>query len=180
MSKGLPATILALPLCLFSARPANAAEAGDVTQTDTFGVVAWNHNFTTGKTTSLGTGVLPISEFIGAHYYVTDRIRLGMNLQFTDLYAGDPPPKGDHFLTFALLPQIGWNFYKHLFAAAVFTYAPRSYGQDKLDLGVQAVFGNAFPITDWANMTLAIEIPYNFYAAESIAVTPLLGLSFKL
>jgi hypothetical protein len=85
---------------------------------------------------------------MGAHYYVTSTVRVGMMVQWTDQYGGDLAAGADNFTTFALLPQVGWNFYDHFTAAAIFTYALRASGKAEYDLGVQALVGYAAPIAE--------------------------------
>jgi hypothetical protein len=170
---------IAATLCVESSRPARAAETGEVIQVENIGVPLYSHNLDAGTTTSIADH-LPISEFLGAHYFVTDTLRVGLNFQFTELFAGNPPAGGDRFTTFALLPQVGWNFYRRLFVAGVFSYAPRADGQTRLDLGVQAVFGGSIPLTPYASVGLAIEVPYNFHIAATIGITPLAGLTYRL
>lgn len=153
-------------------------ERGTVVQTDTLGMNMVSYNFDTSKTTTVADSA-GLSEFIGAHYFFADGWRIGMNLQFTELLSS-PPPGGNRFATFALLPQVGWHFYGPLFAAAVFTFAPRTSGGANLDMGVQGVFGAAIPIVQRVNLTAAVEVPYNFYIHNTIGVTPLLGVSIRL
>jgi hypothetical protein len=103
-----------------------------------------------------------------------------MMFQWTQQYGGPLAPGADTFSTFALLPQVGWNFYDHFTAAAIFTYAVRAGGKPQYDLGVQALLGYGVPITETASFSGAIEIPYNFHLARTIGVTPLVGFAFKL
>jgi hypothetical protein len=177
------ATLVAgVALCLFVGVPAPgafAAEAGEVAQVNNVGVPLYSHNFDTGKDTSVGDR-LSIAEFLGAHYFVTSRVRVGMMVQLTEQFAGDVAPHADHWTTFALLPQVGWYFYERFFVAGVFTYAPRSGGKDQLDLGLQAVVGGSIPLTPYASLGYALEVPYNFRVARTIGITPLVGLSYKL
>jgi hypothetical protein len=161
------------------AAPALAREAGDVVVADNLGVPLYTHNFDTGKDVGVGDKLL-ISEFIGAHYFVTSTVRVGMMVQWTEQYTGPVAPGADHFTTFALLPQVGWNFYDHLSAAAIFTYAGRAGGKDQFDLGIQGLIGYSPPITRSASLNLALEIPYNFYLSRTIGVTPLVGLTIAL
>jgi hypothetical protein len=165
--------------CLSAARPAAAREAGDVIVVDNIGVPLYTHNFDTGKDVGIGDK-LYISEFIGAHYFVTKTIRVGMMFQWTEQYTGDLAPGADHFTTFALLPQIGWNFYDHFSAAAIFTYAGRAAGKDTYDLGVQALLGYSLPVTKNASFNMLLEVPYNFRLARTIGITPLVGLTLDL
>jgi Autotransporter beta-domain len=170
------ATVLA---ACCAARPAPAAEAGDVVQATNIGLPLYTYNFDKASGTSIGDKQL-LSEFIGAHYFVTSTIRVGMMLQWTEQYGGSLSPGADDFTTFALLPQVGWNFYDHFSAAAIFTYAIRASGKPTYDLGVQGLIGYAVPITDGTSFNAAIEVPYNFHLARTLGVTPLLGLSYRL
>jgi len=82
--------------------------------------------------------------------------------------------------TFALLPQIGWHFADPFFAALVFTFAPVTSGRAQLDLGFQAVLGAGFKVAEEVSVNAALEVPWNFRIRNTIGITPLLGLSFKL
>ncbi len=181
MGNEVPIVILAgvVAGCLGGTRPASAREAGDVIVVDNFGVPLYTHNFDTGKDVGVGDKLL-VSEFLGAHYFVTQRIRLGMMFQWTEQYTGALAPGADHFTTFALLPQIGWNIYDHFSAAAIFTYSARAAGKDTYDLGVQALLGYGLPITKNASFNVALEVPYNFRLARTLGMTPLLGLTVQL
>jgi hypothetical protein len=156
-----------------------AAEAGDVIAVNNIGVPLYTHNFDTGKDVGVGDKLL-VSEFIGGHYFITDTVRVGMMVQFTEQYTGDVAKGADHFTTLAFLPQVGWHFCKRLYVAAIFTYAPRAGGKDQLDLGLQALFGGSIPVTKNASLGLALEIPYNFYVNRTVGFTPLVGLTYKL
>lgn len=151
---------------------------GEIVQSDTLGMNMVSWNLDTHKTTTVADQA-GLSEFVGAHYFFADRWRIGMNFQFTELLT--TPPKGtDRFATFALLPQIGWHFYGPLFAAGVFTFAPRTRSSGNLDMGIQGVFGAGFKLARGVNLTTAVEVPYNFYLARTIGITPLAGLSIVL
>src|SRR5579864_7137067 len=99
---------LAGAVCLAACARADAREAGDVVVVANIGVPLYTHNFDTGKDTGIGDKLL-ISEFLGAHYFVTRQVRVGMMVQWTEQYTGQLARGSDHFSTFALLPQIGWN-----------------------------------------------------------------------
>lgn len=171
--------IAAAVACTAIAFDASAHEAGDVSQVDNIGVPLYTHNFTTGKDITVGDKLL-ITQFMGAHYWLTDRVRIGMMFQFTEQFAGDLAPGTDHFQVFALLPQIGWNFYDHFQAAAIFTYAPRAGGKDQMDLGFQALLGYSFPIRKGASFGTAVEIPVNLKLATTLGITPIFGFSYDL
>jgi hypothetical protein len=160
-------------------RRASAAEAGDVIQANNIGLPLYTYNFDKGSGTSIADKQY-LAQFMGAHYFVTRSVRVGMMFQWTEQFGGELSPGADHFTTFALLPQVGWNFYEHFSAAAIFTYAVRAGGKAQYDLGVQALIGYALPITEGAAFSAALEIPYNFHVARTLGVTPLLGFVYRL
>ncbi len=154
------------------------AEKGDFVQSDNLGMNMVTWNLSKGTTTTVADAKV-LSEFVGLHYYFAKDVRVGLNLQFSEQL--DPEPKtGDRFRTFALLPQIGWNISGPLFVAAIFTIAPRTGGGGNLVLGVQALAGASFPISERVRFSVALELPYNFYPDQTIGLTPLLGLSIRL
>jgi hypothetical protein len=158
---------------------ATAAEPGEVIVANNLGLPLWTHNFDSGKTTTIGDKLL-LSEFMGAHCFVTEHLRLGMMFQWTEQYTGAVATGADRFTTFALLPQVGWVFSNHLAVAGIFTIAPISGGKHDLDLGVQALVGYGLPISQNAALNFAVELRYNFHVANTLGVTPLLGLTFRI
>ncbi|HUB08167.1 MAG TPA: hypothetical protein VMB50_14260 [Myxococcales bacterium] len=157
---------------------ASAAEPGEISQTDALGmnVVTWN--LTKGTTTTVANAQV-LSEFVGAHYYVWRDVRLGLVLQFSEQLAPEVTA-GSPFRTFALLPQVGWNVWGPFFVAGVLTIAPFSNGGANWTLGVQAVGGAAWTVAKWVKLTAAVEVPYNFYDAQTVGLTPIVGASFRL
>ncbi|MGO9835727.1 MAG: hypothetical protein ACLP1X_16105 [Polyangiaceae bacterium] len=120
---------------LASATAWAAGNQGDFLQTDTLGMNILNHQFDTGKTSTLANEAV-LSEFVGAHYYFVDRVRLGMNFQFSEQLEPAPATAdGSRLRTFALLPQIGWDFWGPMFAALVVTVAPWTSGTGTFDFG---------------------------------------------
>lgn len=167
-------------LAVLVALPSLAAgKQGDVVQTDTLGVNVVNHDFTTGATHTVSDATV-LSEFVGLHYFVADGVRLGMNLQFSELLQPAPAQGRDRFTTFALLPQIGWDFYGPFFSALVFTIAPRTGAASALDLGFQGVLGAGFPVSDRVKVNLAVEVPFNFHIHDTLGLTPLAGIGIRL
>lgn len=160
-------------------REVRAAQSGDVVYANNIGFPVYTYNFDTGKDVTVADRQY-LSEFMGAHYFVTSRVRVGVMFQLTAQLAGDLPSGADHLTTVAVLPQVGWNFYDRFSAAAIFTYAARAGGKDQYDLGVQALFAYAVPLTRTATLNLALEVPYNSRLDRTIGITPLVGLSFPL
>lgn len=170
---------LLLLLLAISIPAAGAGRQGDLVQTDTLGMNVVSHDFTTGTTRNLSDASV-LSEFIGLHYFVVDGVRLGMNLQFSETLQPTPAAGKSRFATFALLPQIGWDFYGPFFGALVFTFAPRTSAASNLDLGFQAVLGGGFHLSDRVKLNLALEVPYNFHIHQTLGLTPLLGVGIRL
>ena len=102
-----------------------------------------------------------------------------MNLQLSEQLRPDPAA-GSRFRTFALLPQVGWDFWGPMYAALVVTIAPWTSGAKTFDFGLQGVLGAGLPITDRVKLTGAVEIPANFVVHRTLGLTPLLGASFRL
>ena len=162
------------------ARSAHATgKQGDFIQTDTLGTSIVSRDLDTNATRSL-RNVVNLSAFVGLHYYVVDRVRLGMNLQFTERTWPDPPAGRSRFQRFALLPQIGWNFFDPLFTALVFGVAPFTDGRAHLNLTVQGVWGVGFPLSNRVRMSVALEVPYTYYDKHQIGLTALTGVSIRL
>jgi len=155
-----------------------AGKAGEFIQTNTLGMNLLTRDLDHGTTRSV-KDVVNLSEFVGLHGYVIDRVRLGANLQLTERLWPEPPP-GGRIQRFAVLPQIGWNFYDPFFTALVFGFAPRTDGKEHLNLSIQAVLGISLPISDRLRFSLAGEVPYTFYDRHLIGVTALTGIAVRL
>ncbi len=170
--------MLALSL-LCAARSAHATgERGDFIQTDTLGVSLLTRDLDKDTTRTV-KDVVNLSEFVGLHGYVVDRVRVGANLQLTERLWPEPAP-GARIQRFALLPQIGWNFYDPFFTALVFGVAPRTDGKARLNLSLQGVLGVSLPLTSRVRLSIAGEVPYTFYDRHLIGVTALTGISIRL
>ncbi|MES1177935.1 MAG: hypothetical protein ABUL62_26670 [Myxococcales bacterium] len=170
--------LLALSL-LCAARSAHATgERGDFIQTDTLGVSLLTRDLDKDTTRTV-KDVVNLSEFVGLHGYVVDRVRVGANLQLTERLWPEPAP-GARIQRFALLPQIGWNFYDPFFTALVFGVAPRTDGKARLNLSLQGVLGVSLPLTSRVRLSIAGEVPYTFYDRHLIGVTALTGISIRL
>ncbi|MHB1844174.1 MAG: hypothetical protein ACYCWW_04985 [Deltaproteobacteria bacterium] len=168
---------LAAALCL-SALPARA-DKGDVTGTVTLGATVLTDSLTSGKLTTPAQ-ILPVSEFVGAGYFLTDRLRVGMNLQFTEAATEPTPPPPSRFTVFALLPQVNYLFAKPFFVSLVGFVPLRFGGVDQLGFGVQGVIGAGVPIAKDLSLSLAVEVPLVLVPVETLGVTPLVGLAYRL
>jgi hypothetical protein len=176
--RALAAVALALAAALF-ARPAQAAgKRGEVILTSSLGMTLVTRDLE-HHTTRTVRDVVNLSEFVGLHGYVADRVRLGANLQLSERLWPEPAP-GSRIQRFAVLPQIGWNFYDPFFTALVFGFAPRTEGKEHLNLSLQAVLGASFPISKRVRFSLAGELPWTFYDRSLIGFTALTGISIRL
>jgi hypothetical protein len=151
---------------------------GEFIQTDTLGVSLLSHDLDTGKTRSVRDYV-NLSEFVGLHGYVVDRVRLGANLQLSERLWPRPAP-GGRIQRLAVLPQVGWNFFDPLFCALVFGFAPRTEGKVHLNLSLQAVLGLSLPLSSRVRLSIAGEVPWTFYDRHMIGVTALTGIAIRL
>lgn len=155
-----------------------AGKRGEIIQTDALGMNLVTRDLDQ-HTTRTVADVVNLSQFVGLHGYLVDRVRLGANLQLTERLWPEPGP-GARIQRFAVLPQIGWNFYDPFFTALVFGFAPRTDGKVHLNLSVQAVLGVSLPISDRVRFSVAGEVPYTFYDRHLIGFTALTGIAIRL
>ncbi len=171
--------ILCWAFCALPSAVQAAGRAGDIVQTDMLGTNVWTENLDTGKVKTIGDS-FGLSEFVGLHYYFIDNVRAGMAFQFTETVAPPPPAGVSDFTTFALLPQIGWNFAKPFFAQLTVAVPLRTDGVNQVDFGLQGVFGATLPLSDRLSANLALEIPVYLKLEHTIGLTPLAGIGWKL
>jgi hypothetical protein len=170
--------LLAMPL-LLAARSGHAAgKSGELIQTDTVGVNLLTRDLDRDTTRTV-KDALNLSEFVGLHGYVVDRVRFGANVQLTERLWPHPGP-GARIQRFAVLPQVGWNFCDPFFTALVFGFAPRTDARARLNLSLQLVLGVSLPLTDRVRLSIAGEVPYTFYDRHLIGVTALTGIAIRL
>jgi len=174
----LAAGAITAAIALFPASASAAGKRGEFIQTNTLGMSLISRDLDHGTTRSV-RDVVNLSEFVGLHGYVIDRVRLGANLQLSERLWPDPAP-GSRIQRFAVLPQIGWNFYDPFFTALVFGIAPRTEGQAHLNLSLQAVLGVSLPISKRVRFSLAGEVPWTFYDRNVIGFTALTGIAIRL
>lgn len=170
--------LLSLAVLLAAPRAHAAGARGELIQTDTLGVSLLTRDLDKGTTRTV-KDVVNLSEFVGLHGYVVDRVRLGANFQFTERL-WPKPDHGARFQRFAVLPQVGWNFYDPFFVALVFGVAPRTDASARLNLSAQAVLGVSLPLSNRVRLSIAGEVPYTFYDRQLIGVTALTGIAIRL
>ena len=174
--------VLVAGLCLHGAL-ARAGEAGEVTFPFMLGASVYSHRFAAyGKAAADRTiaDTFGLSQFVGAGYFVTDRLRLGLNLQFSEAVTQPTPPYPSAFTTFALLPQLNYNFWGPFTASLVPTIPLRMEGEPKVGFAVQAVLAAALPLGAGFSGVLALEVPVFFYPSVSVGLTPLIGVTWRL
>lgn len=174
----LLATAACLALLSLTGRAHAAPKKGDWLQTDSLSMLLVTRDFTTNKTSTVRKAT-NLSAIVGLHYYVVDRVRLGMGLQFTERLRPEPAPGTSRFQRFALMPQIGWSFRDPFYTALIFSYAPRTQGRAITDMSLIAVFGAAFPVTRRMKFSIAAEVPYAFYDHQMLGLVGLTGVSFR-
>ncbi len=152
---------------------------GDVLQTDSLSMLLASHDYTTHTNSTLRNAV-NLSFNTGLHYYFVDRVRLGMNLQFTERLQPRPPAGASRFQRFALMPQLGWSFYDPFFTALIFSYAPRTQGRAQPDLAVLAALGATLPVTERVRLSAAVETPLAFLHHRSLGLVAVTGISIRL
>jgi len=155
-----------------------AGKQGEFIQTDTLGMSLVTRDLDQ-QTTRTVKDVVNLSQFVGLHGYIVDRVRLGANLQLTERLWPEPPA-GARIQRFAILPQIGWNFYDPFFTALVFGIAPRTEGKAHLNLSLQAVLGVSVPISKRVRWSVAGEVPWTFYDRHLLGFTALTGIAIRL
>jgi hypothetical protein len=161
------------------ALPAHATgKQGDIIQTDTVGMSLWTRDFD-AHTTKTVADVDNLSEFVGLHAYVVDRVRVGMNFQFTERLWPKVPLGRSTFQRFGILPQVGWNFYDPFFTALVFGVIPRTDGLQHLNLTVQGILGVGLPVTNRVRWSVMGELPWTYYDKHTLGFTALTGISIR-
>jgi hypothetical protein len=167
---------------LLAGAPREAAafpKRGDVLQTDSLSMLLASHDYTTHTNTTLRTA-LNLSGNVGLHYYFVDRVRFGMNLQFTERLWPEPTAGSSRFQRFALMPQLGWSFHDPFYTALIYSYAPRTLGGAHPDMAVLAALGAAFPVTKRVKLGLALEVPFAFLHHRSVGLVAVAGVSIRL
>jgi hypothetical protein len=178
LGRKLAAAGIAAALVASAGSAQAAGKQGEFIQTNTLGMSLLTHDLD-HDTTRTVKDVVNLSEFVGLHGYVVDRVRLGVNFQLTERLWPEPPP-GGRIQRFAVLPQIGWNFYDPFFTALVFGFAPRTEGKEHLNLSLQGVLGVSIPISKRVRWSVAGEVPWTFYDRNLIGVTALTGIAIRL
>jgi hypothetical protein len=174
----LAAGALTAALVLSAASAEAAGKRGEFILTGTLGMNLLTRDLDQHTTRSV-KDVVNLSEYVGLHGYVVDRVRLGVNLQLTERLWPEPAP-GARIQRFAILPQVGWNFYDPFFTALVFGFAPRNEGEAHLNLSLHAVLGVSLPLSKRVRFSLAGQVPWTFYDRNLLSISVLTGIAIRL
>jgi hypothetical protein len=169
----------ALSALLVCSKAHGAGKEGDVLETNTLGMNLVTRDLTAHATRTVADAA-NLSEQVGLHYYVADRLRLGMSFQLAERLAPPPATGSSRLQRVAFLPQVGFGVCGPLFVAVVFAYAPRTEGIRKPTLGAGGIVGAAVPLSNRVNASFAVEVPWTFYRHQMIGLTSLLGVSVRL
>lgn len=169
---------VALSVLLCPALAHALGKQGEFIQTDAVGVSLLSHDLDTGHTRTLGD-VVNLSEYVGLHGYVADRVRLGATLQLSERL-WPSPAEGARIQRIAFAPQIGWNFFDPFFCGLIFGFAPRTEGKLRLNLSLQPLLGVSLPLWGRVRFSVLTEVPWTFYDRHLIGVTALTGISIRL
>ena len=170
-------------LALILAQNARAAEAGDVTIPFSLGTNVYTHQFAgegkEAKDTTLNNS-FQLSAFPGVGYFVTDRLRLGLNLQFTAVVREPAKPLPSRYATFGVLPQVNYNVWGPWTVSLVPSFYFRLQGISQYGFALQGVVTYALPLADNFAATASLEVPYYFTPYRTIGITPLIGVVYRL
>ncbi len=163
---------------------ARANDPGDVTLPFNLGTSVDTYNFAHGATpassVTLGDQVV-LSEFVGAGVFVSHTVRVGLNLQFSEVVVQPRTPFPSTFTQFAFLPQLNWNFWGPVTVSFVPSLSPWFGGKEQFAFGLQGVLGVAIPLgSSGFAATAAVEIPVYLTPVYNLGITPLLGVSYRL
>ncbi len=165
------------------------ADSGDVTMPMNVGTNVYQYNITKQRSSAIALNPgqagsadgFAVSEFPGIGYFVTDRIRLGMPLQFTEAVFPVPAPNLPHF---GSLPQINAHFWGPLTASLVPSFYPVFDGVSNFHFALQGVLTAGFPLGQGFTGTVSLEIPWFFRISaltyETVGITPIIGGPYKI
>ncbi len=171
----LVAALALLPAAAF------AAEAGDVTIPFSLGTNVWTHKFASGAQPASDSTIanrFALSEFPGAGVFLTDRFRVGLNLQLTEAITNPPP--GGRFTTFGLLPQLNYHLGGPFTVSLVPSFYLRLDAKNQFGFALQGVFAAAFPLGAGFSLSVALEVPVYFTPFTSVGITPLVGVVYRI
>ncbi len=183
----LAAGALVLAGCGYASRA--YADSGEVSIPMNFGTNVFQYNITKQSSSAIamnpgqkesGNGFM-VSEFPGIGCFVTDQIRLGMNLQFTEKVFPEPATNLTHF---GLLPQVNVHVWGPWTASLVPSFYPVFDGVSDFHFAMQGVLTAGFPLEQGFTATVSLEVPWFFRISastdETVGITTIIGVSYAL
>ncbi|MCZ7679938.1 MAG: hypothetical protein M5U28_14725 [Sandaracinaceae bacterium] len=109
-----------------------------------------------------------ILQLVGFGYYVLPELRVMLSLQLVELVGGGPAGASPLALV-GIIPWLGWHPGGGPFFVGIGPlFAPRSYGQDEVDLGIFTAAGVAFPLGAGFSAGAAVQLPPHVAAARGL------------
>lgn len=166
-------------VALASASAHAAPKQGEGLQTVGVSTLLVSRDFTE-HTTSTIAKAFNLTETVGLHYYVVDRVRLGVGFQLTERITPKPEPGSSRLQRVAFLPQVGYSFADPFFTALAVSYAPRTRGRALPDVALMGVLGAGVALSRGVRFSVALEVPWAFHYHQTLGLIVYSGLGFRL
>jgi hypothetical protein len=158
----------------------HAAE-GDLSMPVLVGTPVWTYTYAQNgqpaKTTTISDRCVLI-EATGLFYAVTDRVRLGLTLQFSQALTNPPPASS--FTGFSIAPSLGYNFWGPLIVSISPTFVLRRNGVGEFGFIVTGNLYASVPLGAGVAFVAGLSVQNFLTPVLSTALIPFAGLSFKL
>jgi hypothetical protein len=158
-----------------------AAQAGDVTFPVLVGTSVWTYTYAQNgqpAKTITPSDRLVLIEAVGLGYAVTDRLRIGFFLQFTEALTNPPPTSS--FTGFSVAPSLGYTFWGPLTVAINTNFVLRRNGLSEFGFGLNGNLYAGFPLGAGVSFIGGLSVQQLLSPLTSTALIPFAGLSFKL
>jgi len=120
-----------------------------------------------------------ILQLAGFGYYVLPELRVMLSLQFVELVGGGPAGASPLALV-GVIPWLGWHPGGGPFFVGIGPLvAPRSYGQNEVDLGIWTAAGVAFPLGAGFAAGAAVQLPLMLLRRVAFAIAPAAFLAYR-
>ena len=130
------------------------------------------------QSVDLGDRVV-LLQLLGFGYFPTEHLRLHLSVQFAETVSG-PFPGDDRLTLAAFIPWAAYTSGRY-YSGAGPLLASRSGGTAKQDWGVFTSHGAAFKLgKSGLSLTTALVVPVMFGQRFSIAVSPAIGIGYRL
>lgn len=120
-----------------------------------------------------------ILQLVGFGYYVLPELRVMLSLQLVELVGGGPAGASPLALV-GIIPWLGWHPGGGPFFVGIGPlFAPRSYGQDEVDLGIFTAAGVAFPLGAGFSAGAAVQLPLMLLRRVAFSIAPAAFLAYR-